>query len=736
MPLGSSLRRAVVLVLAGACVTVCAAGTRAASTLNPAVTVAVDASADRHAISPYVYGTSYADAATLADLNIPLNRYGGNNTSRYNWQLNADNRGSDWYFESLADDSGSATPGQRGDSFFQTAKTAGAQAMLTIPTIDWVAKLGPNRGKLSSFSQVKYGAQQDADWQWFADAGNGVLANGQNVTGNDPNDANVPNSTAFEKAWVQHLVSTWGTAASGGVKYYILDNEPSLWQGTHRDVHPVGPTMDEILSKTIAYATAIKSVDPGALVVGPEEWGWPGYLYSGYDQQQADANGWSSFPDKDAHGGQDYLPWLLSQLRAHDQQTGQRLLDVFTVHYYPQGGEYSDDTSTATELLRNRSTRSLWDPSYVDESWIGDTVDLIPRLKSWVAADYPGTKTGITEYNWGAEGAMNGATTQADVEGIFGREGLDYAARWTAPAPSSPTYKAMKMWRNYDGAKSSFGDTSVRATAPSPDDLSAFAALRSSDGALTVMVVNKSLSAATPVTLSLAGFSAGSAAQVWQLASNALTHLSNVTLSGASLSATVPAQSVTLFVVPASGTQANRPPVAVASATPTSGAAPLAVSLDGRGSSDPDGTVASYAWSFGDGTSGSGATASHTYTAAGSYSARLTVTDNGGATASATVAITVSAPATVAAPTKLVASVTKAVVKLTWTDNAKNETGFRIERAPEGSTTFTTVGTTSANVSTWSGTTPVGRWTFRVRAVSTTTGQVSAPSNQTNVRVR
>ena len=83
-------------------------------------------------------------------LNCPLNRYGGNNTTRYNWQLNADNRGQDWYFESIGESS--AVAGERGDTFFSMSKGAGAQAMLTIPMIGWVAKLGSNRSKLASFS--------------------------------------------------------------------------------------------------------------------------------------------------------------------------------------------------------------------------------------------------------------------------------------------------------------------------------------------------------------------------------------------------------------------------------------------------------------------------------------------------------------------------------------------------------------------------------------------------------
>ncbi len=249
------------------------------SAQNAAVTVNVDANANRHPISPYVYGIAYGTSTTLADLNAPLNRYGGNNTSRYNWQLNADNRGSDWYFESIPE--ASATAGERGDTFISTSKAAGAQAMVTVPIIDWVAKLGTNRGKLASFSQAKYGAQTGNDWQWFPDAGNGVLTStGQNIAGYDPNDANVANNSFLQQSWAQHIVSTFGTAANGGLKYYLLDNEHSIWHSTHRDVHPTGATMDEIRQKMIDYAGAIKTADPSALVAGPEEWGWSGYFYS------------------------------------------------------------------------------------------------------------------------------------------------------------------------------------------------------------------------------------------------------------------------------------------------------------------------------------------------------------------------------------------------------------------------------------------------------------------------
>jgi PKD repeat protein len=716
-----------------------ATGTALASSssvaLNQAVTITVDAAANRHPISPFVYGVAYGNAATLADLNAPLNRYGGNNASRYNWQQNADNRGSDWYFESIGD--ASSVPGERGDSFISTAKGAGAQAMVTVPTIDWVARLGANRGKLASFSQAKYGAQTGSDWQWFPNAGNGVLqSTGQNVAGNDPNDANVPNTVSLQQSWVQHIVSTWGTAANGGPRYYELDNEPSIWFSTHRDVHPVGPTMDEIKQKIVAYGSAIKSVDPSALVFGPEEWGWSGYFYSGYDQQYGAAHNWCCLPDRAAHGNWDYIPWLLDQLHQYELQNGKRLLDVLSVHYYPQGGEFGNDTSTTMQLLRNKSTRSLWDPNYVDQSWINDKVMLIPRLKSWVAKYYPGLETAITEYNWGAESHINGATAQADIFGIFGREGLDFATRWGTPDPSTPTYKAIKLYRNYDGNKSAFGDTSVATSAPDPDNLSAFGAVRSSDGAMTVMVVSKFLSGSTPITLSLANFAGSGTAQAWQLtAANAITRLPDLGVSGSTLTTTVPAQSVTLFVLPAGG--ANKPPVATASATPMSGVAPLTVGFDGSASYDPDGSIASYGWDFGDGSTASGATPSHTYTNAGSYTATLTVTDNTGATAAASVAITASTAGTVNAPSNLTGSVSRTgVVTLTWTDNSSNEEGFYVERTPQGSTSYGRVGQVAANVTTYSEQPAKGRYTYRVLAYNATTGQLSAYSNSVSLRVR
>ncbi len=530
---------------------------------NPTNFIGIDAGANRKPISPQIYGTAFATSNQLADLNFTMNRSGGNEETTYNWEINAHGKGADWYFESYPDSS--ATPGESADSVVANSKSGGAQPMITIPMIGWSPMLGAGRSILYSYAVSNYGPQTSVD-PYLTNAGNGIsITNDTPITWNNPNDANFPTNIAFQQGYVQHLLGRWGASTNGGVGYYLMDNEHSIWFSTHQDIHPVGPTMQEIWTKMLAAASMVKSNDPNALVLGPEEWGWPGYFYSGYDQQwsgqHSDYNP-ADYPDRSSNGGWDYMPWLLSQFYQHNTNSGQRLLDYFTLHCYPQEGDVGsqDDVSTTTALLRNQSTRQFWDSNYVDPSWINSVIMLIPRMKGWVSTNYPGTKIGITEYNWGAEPYLNGATAQADLLGIFGRQGLDLATRWTTPANTTPTYLAMKMYRNYDGNRSAFGDTSLLAGGPDPDNVAVFAAQRSTDEALTVMVVSKYLTGTTPLAVNLTNFLGNGTAQVWQLnASNVIARLGDLTWSNGALQTTVPGQSVTLLVLPPSSALALVP---------------------------------------------------------------------------------------------------------------------------------------------------------------------------------
>jgi len=506
--------------------------------------IAVDAAADVHPISPDVYGMNFAGEALAAELRLPVRRWGGNATSRHNWLVDATNTGSDWYFENVPSAPGAA------DAFVDQDRRTGTRTLMTVPLIGRVAGRRLDAHPYDcGFKVSKYGPQQDTD-PWDADCGNGIGVDGGVLVGNDPDDTSVPAGPEFAREWVEHFVARYGSAAAGGVAYYNLDNEPMLWSSTHRDVHPLPTSYDELRDRTWTYGAAIKAADPTARTLGPAEWGWTGYFWSALDWA-AGGDWWSHPPDRLAHGGAPFVEWYLQQMAAYEALHGVRVLDLLDEHFYPPSVALGGAGDAGHQALRLRSTRLLWDPTYVEETWIGEPVYLIPRMRGWVDEHYPGTGTAIGEYNWGALDHLNGALAQADVLGIFGRERLDLATLWGPPESGQPGAFAFRMYRNVDGAGNGFGETSVRAESADQGRLSSYAAVRAADGALTVMLVNKAAGALTS-TVSVAGFAAGPLARVWRYSAAsplAIVREPDLPVSGGALTATLPAASITLLEV-------------------------------------------------------------------------------------------------------------------------------------------------------------------------------------------
>jgi hypothetical protein len=521
----------------------------------------IDGSAPRHAISEDIYGMNFADAALAAELRLPVRRWGGNATTRYNWRTSLSNKGSDWYFENLHEGAvnvAALPTGSASDQFVDQDRRTGTRSLLSVPLIGWTAKATSPRSHPydCAFKVSRYGAQQSVD-PWDPDCGNGLRADGSQIAGNAPADTSDPADAAFVTAWVNHLVSRYGSAANGGVAYYNLDNEPMLWNSTHRDVHPQPATYDEMRDRTYQFAAAVKAGDPSAKTLGPVLWGWCAYFYSALDNCAPGT-------DYQSHGNLPFVPWYLGQMKAYEQAHGQRILDYLDLHYYPQASGVALSTAggTATQALRLRATRSLWDDTYLDESWISDTatggvkVRLIPRMKDWVNAYYPGTKLAITEYNWGGLESLNGALAQAEVLGVFGREGLDLATLWSPPSASQPGAHAFRMFRNYDGAGHGFGETSLAASSSDAGQLSVFAAERSSDRAITLLVINKSANDLTsPVAITGIGLPATAAVYRYSAANpSAILRLPDQAVGAGGFTASFPANSLTLFAMAPAGT--------------------------------------------------------------------------------------------------------------------------------------------------------------------------------------
>lgn len=529
----------------------------------------VDTSMNRHPISPYIYGmNSYGAGADASDLwktlNLPVSRFGGNNVSRYNWKLDATNTGADWYFENVRLSNASNIPADSAaNRIVEQNQQRGTQSLVTIPMTGYVAKDSLACG----FSISQYGAQPVTDTQWRPNCGNGVSTSGQHITGVNPTDTSMAAPPSFVGEWVTFLKTRYGSGNTTGVRFYALDNEADLWHETHRDVFPIALTYNQLRDRTYQYAAAIKAADSQAQILGPVFTQWSSLFISPNDVQRGDYN---TPDDRLAHGNTPLIAWYLQQMKAYEQSNGKRILDYLDLHYYPaaQGVTLGTAGDAATQALRLRSTRALWDTTYVDESWIKDTgidggvVKFIPRMREWVANNYPRTKLAISEYNWGAFEHLNGALAQADVLGIFGREGVDLATLWGVPKTTDPVAYAFRLFRNYDGAGGQFGDTSVQANSTNQEALAVYAAEAAAGKALTVMVINKTKTALTaPVALRY--FKPNATAQVWQYSAanlQAIQRLADQPVSASGWSGTFPAESITLYRLAGTGITLMRLP--------------------------------------------------------------------------------------------------------------------------------------------------------------------------------
>ena len=567
--------------------------------------LSIDANANRHPISPDIYGINFywtlpaatdpsysAQAAAALAVRPTARRWGGNDTSTYHWQLDVSNLDNDWYYEVLPDDTVDASKLPAGSTFNQYAdqvRTTGGKMLATVPVLGWL----PNaRQQMCSFNVDKYGqqCQQDPFAQYHPmTCGNGVVLSSTCTSNpvyiaNDPTDDYAQFDQTFQQKWIDYLLTRYGPGGQGGIAIWSLDNEPIWWDSTHRDIHPNPFTYDEVFTLDMTYAAAIKQADPTALVSGPVNDNWASLWFSKKDIVAGWNNGggyWTNPVDRNAHGGTPLLAWYLQKFQQYERQHGQRLLDYVDLHAYiapsavqdnPDANGVTPPETAAVQALRLESTREFWDPTYVvsGDYWIVDTANngapiapyYIPRVEAIIAQNYPGTKLAITEYNWYAFDTLNGGLAQADLLGIFGAQGLDLATLWGQPSPTDPVALAFMMYRNYDGIGGAFGETSVQAVSADQSQLAVYAAVRS-DLTLTAIVINKT-SGDLASSLSLANFQPGTSAQAWQYGGanlSAIVPQPSIALSGNRLNATFPANSITMLLIPPSSLPVPKPAV-------------------------------------------------------------------------------------------------------------------------------------------------------------------------------
>lgn len=462
------------------------------------VAIRIDGKTPGKPISDLIYGRNDLSFGRHdTDLNYPIVRFGGNSTSRYNWQQNAWNAGKDWYFLNIVFPYQSRVGSFSGnfsytDAIILKQSSVGQDTLITIPMIGWVAK---NREKSWAYSVKKYGRQEQTEQdQSRGDAGNGKLPNGSPVKKGSPLDTSVSAPPEFMAEWVKHNRSLTAkyVPKGPGVRFYALDNEPMLWHDTHQDLRYGDPKLktpevgyDELWERTVAYGTAVRKADPQAKILGPAEWGWCSYMSSAKDQCK-------SGPDRAAHGGKPLLAWYLGKICEHQRKTGVRLVDYLDIHYYPMTEKSLEDESGEGQRLRLEATRSLHEKGFKDGSWIEEPIELIPRMKQWIKDECPDTKLAITEYRFGAAAeGLSSTLANAEALAIFGQEGVDLATFWGHIPKDSKLEGAFALYLDYDGkGASARGGSSLRAVSSRSKDVPAYA-IQTKDR-LLVYVFNKS----------------------------------------------------------------------------------------------------------------------------------------------------------------------------------------------------------------------------------------------------
>jgi hypothetical protein len=468
-----------------------------AAPLNPGalpatdVVFAIDTSQGMWPISQDIYGVNSPFPGQTVDptMRVTTQRLGGNRLSAYNWENNASNAGKDYKYQNDGYLSASNAAGDAVRFLMKDAFAGGGGAVVTVPIGDYVSADKAPGGDVRTDGGTAY---LEARFR------KNLAVKGAPFS--DP--PNAKDDSVYQDEFV-----AWAKGCAGTMPLaFCLDNEPDLWKENHPEIHPAAVTYDELCTRTVAFASGIKAVWPAAPVLGFVSYGWNGFT----TLQNA----------PDANGKGDFIEYFLAHMKIAEANAGQRLVDYLDLHWYPEakgGGArivFDAAPTDATNLAayqdaRLQAPRSLWDATYKESSWVADNIkapiNLIPRIRQKIAANYPGTKMSFTEWNYGGGNDITGAIATADVLGILGRERVDMAHLWPLAQKEPFTSAGVRAFRNYDGKSGEFGDVGIAAANSDTVNTSVYAGLSSSNpNRVVVVAINKKSDVAVSAGIRLA----------------------------------------------------------------------------------------------------------------------------------------------------------------------------------------------------------------------------------------
>lgn len=369
--------------------------------------VKVDVGGSTKSISPYIYGVNqYTTQDTIKNVTTHSIRQGGNRMTAYNWETNASNAGSDWQHSSDTNLSTSNDPADCVQGLSKSAEKNNIDYKLTTLQLAGYVAADKN-GSVSE-------AETAPSDRW-----NKVVLTKGSAFADTPD---LTDGVVYMDEYVNYIINKLGDSTSPtGIQGYSLDNEPVLWSHTHSRMHPEPVTIEELRDKSVEMATAVKKLDPNAEIFGPALYGYTAYDHLADDDN---SNEWETI--KAQNGYNWYIDCYLDQMKQASDEAGTRLLDVLDIHYYSESARVGVED-------RLQSVRTLYEDGFAENSWIGQwcqsNLPILPTIQKSIDKYYPGTKIGITEYNFEGED-LSGALAQAEALGCFADAEVYYATIW------------------------------------------------------------------------------------------------------------------------------------------------------------------------------------------------------------------------------------------------------------------------------------------------------------------
>lgn len=486
--------------------------------------VTVDLSGEHKEISPYIYGINEpGEQALLGELNISAVRQGGNRLTAYNWETNASNAGSDWYFSSDTFISDSPVPGAAPRNMSAACEKYGVGYKFTTLQLAGYVSADTN-GTVSEEE-----AAPSSRWNEVVFTKGSALSDTPDLT----------DGIVYMDEYVNYLVKNLGdSSTSTGMQGYSLDNEPTLWSHTHSRIHPDPVTVTELSEKSIEVAKIVKSIDPNAEVFGPALYGYTAYNHL------AGTDDWTAIKEEGNYHW--YLDSYLDDMKKASDEYGTRLLDVLDIHYYTESGRESTED-------RLQSVRTLYEKGFVENSWIGqwcqENIPILPTIQKSIDTYFPGTKLAISEYNFGGED-LSATIAQAEALGCYADAGVYLATLWGG---NEYIYAGIKLYTNYDGNYSTFGDTLVPTVTDDVSLASSYSAINGNDDSVvTTMLTNKSFTQEENAVITLKNSSSDyEAAAVYVVSgdSSEIRLLDVVDVADNTVHVTLPAYSAAMIVI-------------------------------------------------------------------------------------------------------------------------------------------------------------------------------------------